>query len=205
MAVLLLAGIPTLDREVRDAMQAARSPWLEGVMRGASNVGKPAVVFGGLLAVAVLDAEGVAVARAGLLALLPTNLAVEGLKWTVRRVRPDGDRNPANSSFPSSHAANAVALSIVFARRWPRGATYFWMGAALIAFSRVYLNRHYFSDVLAGAALGTVLAWSMPALLSNGLAALTRRFRRGPGRPRQHREVLDHGDPEPRHARRRSG
>lgn len=179
LALVLFGSLGSVDLRVRDAVQQARAPALEPVMRGASNLGKPAVVLGGLLAVAVIDPAGVAVARAGLLAVLPVNLAVEILKRGVHRVRPDGDRNPVNSSFPSSHAANAFALAVVFSRRWPKGSPWFGIGAAIIAFSRVYLNRHYFTDVLVGAVLGTLLAWWMPALLSSALVRLAGRFRRG--------------------------
>jgi undecaprenyl-diphosphatase len=117
------------------------------------------VVLGALLGIAVIDAtEGVALARVALIAAGVVNLVVEGIKRGTERVRPDGDRNPANSSFPSSHAANAFALAALLARRWRRGAAAFWIGAAVIAVSRVYLNRHFASDVLVGAVLGGGLA-----------------------------------------------
>src|SRR5262249_14745318 len=103
---------------------------------------------------------GVETARQAVLALIPANLAVEGLKRAVHRVRPDGDANPANASFPSSHVANACALAWVFSRRWPRGAMAFYLAAVLIAFSRMYLNRHFLSDVLCAAVIGVVSGWA---------------------------------------------
>jgi membrane-associated phospholipid phosphatase len=175
--LVLVVGLESVDLRVRDLVQPARTPALEGVMRGASNLGKPGVVLGGLLAVAVFAPGGVAVARAALFALAGTNLVVEGLKRGVERARPDGERDRKNSSFPSSHAANAFALAFVFARRWRRAAAWFWIAAAIVAFSRVYLNRHYFSDVLAGAAIGTVMAWWMPSLMDRAANALARRRR----------------------------
>jgi membrane-associated phospholipid phosphatase len=164
LVLSLLAPIARLDAQVQQAVQRMRSPWLERPMRIASDVGQPVVVLGTLLAIVVIEpATGVPVARAALLALVPTNLAVEALKRASERPRPDGERNPANSSLPSSHAANAFALAAVFARRWPRAGSAFYLGAALIAFSRMYLNRHYPSDVLVGVALGLLCAW--PAAL----------------------------------------
>jgi undecaprenyl-diphosphatase len=65
---------------------------------------------------------------------------------------------PNNGSMPSAHAASAfaaaVAVGLLHPRlRWPLVAL-----AALIAFSRVWLGVHYPTDVIAGAALGAVVA-----------------------------------------------
>jgi undecaprenyl-diphosphatase len=64
-------------------------------------------------------------------------------------------------SFPSGHAATAFAGAVSLSYLWRRGAPLFLLLAAAIAFSRVYLGVHYPGDVLAGAALGSVvgLAW----------------------------------------------
>ena len=162
LALAILGPLETADAWIQRRVQAARVPALEAPMEAASRVGRPVVVLGALLAIAVLDGTGgIRVARLSLLALAPTNLAVEGLKRVVRRARPDGERDPANSSFPSSHAANAFALAAVFARRWRRVGAAAWLAAAVVAVSRIYLNRHFASDVIVGAALGVAsAAWA---------------------------------------------
>lgn len=61
-------------------------------------------------------------------------------------------------SFPSGHTMHAVAFSIVSVAYFPG---LFWLVAPfsmLVALSRPILGLHYPSDVLAGAALGAVLA-----------------------------------------------
>lgn len=151
----LLAPIEQADSTLQQAMQQHRSPALERTMRTASDIGKPVVVFGALLAIAVCDAsQGVPLARVALVSAAAVNLAVEAIKRTTDRTRPDGEHKRSNASFPSSHVANAFALAVVFSRRWPKLSWGFLAGATLVAVSRVYLNRHFTSDVVVGALLG---------------------------------------------------
>jgi undecaprenyl-diphosphatase len=160
LLLALLGPLQALDDGVQAAVQRLRSPALERPVRTLTDIGRPVVVFGALLLIAAFDATaGPATARFALAALVPTNLAVEGLKRAVGRPRPDGDRKRSNSSFPSSHAANAFALAFVLARRYRRAAAPLALFAAGVGFSRMYVNRHYLSDVVAGAAIGTLCAW----------------------------------------------
>lgn len=156
----LLDPLVHLDLAVRDAVQGARPTVLEGPMRIATDIGKPQNVLGVLLAVAISGgAAGPATARRAILALVPTNLLVEGTKRLVNRTRPDGESKRSNASFPSSHSANAFAIAIVFSRRWRRLAPVFLLFAVAVGFSRIYLNRHFLSDVLFGAILGVACGW----------------------------------------------
>ena len=60
------------------------------------------------------------------------------------------------ASLPSGHATTAFAVLAAFGTLWPRGRTVFLIYALLIAVSRVVVNAHYPSDVLAGALVGVV-------------------------------------------------
>jgi len=79
---------------------------------------------------------------------------------------------PGSASFPSGHAmtafATAGAVAVLAPRlRWPMVAV-----AAVIAFSRVYLGLHFWFDVLAGAALGMVVALLASAAFRRQAAAV---------------------------------
>ena len=108
VVLAFLGPIDRIDRTVQRAVQAMRRPALEQPMRAVSDACRPATYFGALLAVAVLNgASGVGAARLVLLTAVPVNVVVEGLKRATLRTRPDGTRRRSNTSFPSSHAANA--------------------------------------------------------------------------------------------------
>jgi membrane-associated phospholipid phosphatase len=120
----------------------------------------PAVVGA---AVAVLFASGRATAgprdRAMTYDLMQAFLINAGyttlLKEVVRRERPNGEDQ---LSFPSGHASNAFTLAAVAERHygWKAGLPAY-TAASLIAVSRLQRNKHYLSDVMAGATLGYIV------------------------------------------------
>jgi membrane-associated phospholipid phosphatase len=77
------------------------------------------------------------------------------LKEVVRRERPNGDDQ---LSFPSGHASNAFTLAAVAERHygWKAGLPAYTL-ASLVAVSRLQRNKHYLSDVMAGATLGYIV------------------------------------------------
>ncbi|WP_460611773.1 phosphatase PAP2 family protein [Hymenobacter seoulensis] len=66
--------------------------------------------------------------------------------------------------FLSSHAANAFSLAVflylVLPSRYRVAKVLLLVWAALVSYSRMYLAAHYPSDVLAGALLGSLVAWA---------------------------------------------
>lgn len=95
--------------------------------------------------------------------------ATEWLKRVFNRTRP-ADAYPgevfvsspsSGKSLPSGHTSQAFAvattLTIQYKKWYVWVPAYTW--AAAIGYSRMYLGKHYPSDVLAGAALGAGSSW----------------------------------------------
>lgn len=172
LILVLLSSWMDLDANVQQVVQSHRTPLLEVPMHEASAFWRSQNVLGGLLALAIFGGpSGVETARYAILVLIPTNIVVEVTKRITHRTRPDGESNRNNAGFPSGHAANAFALAWVLWRRWPRAGPYLFACAAVVAYSRMYLNRHFFSDVLVGAVIGLVCAFLVEAALKRRAAA----------------------------------
>lgn len=100
---------------------------------------------------AVYFGDGKHEAVQGIKAVVATTLITEGLKRAVGEERPDHSNH---SSFPSGHASAAFAMATTLAEYHPNKKWLAYGAASAISWSRVELNRHYWHDVVAGAALG---------------------------------------------------
>jgi undecaprenyl-diphosphatase len=82
-------------------------------------------------------------------------LLIELIKRIILRPRPD---LLDNFSFPSRHAALAffIAFFMPVEKKW-KIVLYLW--AILVGTSRLWLNAHWFTDVLIGALIGILAAY----------------------------------------------
>ena len=84
-----------------------------------------------------------------------TQVVTQGIKFSVRRTRPDGTMY----SFPSGHTATSFATATVIQSHygWKAGVPAYAFGS-YVALARMAWNRHHASDVVMGAGLGIASA-----------------------------------------------
>jgi len=116
-------------------------------------------VYLNLIALGFLWSFGqVLIARELLIGLSLTWIIIYSLKHIIKRERPENhiEHVLARASFPSAHSGNAFLTTTVLSSHLGRSVIFFSL-AATVAFSRIYLEDHYLSDVIAGSGIGLVI------------------------------------------------
>jgi hypothetical protein len=90
-----------------------------------------------------------------LLSNVMTNAFVYSLKKITHQLRPDGS---SYTSFPSGHAAEAFASAEFLRQEYKNISSWYgvvgYATAAVVGYLRMYNNKHWLSDVVAGAGFG---------------------------------------------------
>ena len=73
-------------------------------------------------------------------------------------IKSIGMKLPGEYSFPSGHTFSAFACATMIAMVFKKKGLYSYIPATIISLTRIYLCVHYFTDVLGGAILGSLLA-----------------------------------------------
>ena len=185
----VFAGALLLDRALDGARPEGSSGNLEPLSDALNFGGQPryaVALLGGTWAAAKLSGAGdVAEAALHVAAALAAGGAANGaLKYAVGRERPNETDDPLHfrpfagggnrwQSFPSGHAVVAFSLASAVAeearRPWVSALAY--GGAAAVAWSRVYDDKHWTSDVAAGALIGILAGRGTVRLLHRAVSA----------------------------------
>jgi membrane-associated phospholipid phosphatase len=105
--------------------------------------------------------------------LVRAQIVAQGVTQTIKfgapRTRPDGTA----FSFPSGHTASSFATATVLQREfgWKAGIPAY-VGAAWVGASRIQAERHYLSDVIAGATVGILAGRSVTVGLGDNRCSL---------------------------------
>jgi undecaprenyl-diphosphatase len=164
--------LATVDRETAEWVAASMPPWAEWLARPPSWIGGwIGITAIGIVLGVVLVRERAWVDLGFLLAAFAgSQIVVALLKAGFDRSRPDLGSVvalPSSASFPSGHATAGVAslgaAAVLAIERLSSRRARMWLwtavvtGGLAVGLSRIVLNVHYVTDVLAGWCLG--LAW----------------------------------------------
>lgn len=147
-----------LDRDIFDAIydEPPQSQPLGTIMEVGTYLGDSRVLVGAsLILMAYGNDEHHEAGRLMTSTVISTSAIVWGMKHIIGRKRPLGDVD-GSPAFPSGHTAQAFAGATLLANRYPKLRIPLYLGAGLVGLTRVYLGRHYASDVITGAAVGTI-------------------------------------------------
>ena len=159
-----------LDQDIFDAIYEAppKSEPLGTIMEVGTYFGDGRTMLGvSLLLMAYGGDENRETGRLMTSTFISTGVIVWGMKEIIGRKRPLDDK-VGNPAFPSGHTAYAFAGATLLGARYPKLRIPLYIGAGLVGVTRIYLGRHYASDVIAGAAVGTITG----ALVSRHRATL---------------------------------
>ncbi|MBI2610346.1 phosphatase PAP2 family protein [Candidatus Kaiserbacteria bacterium] len=182
----MMAALSAFDMRILEALFTVRDSNLIAMFIWISMLGRAWLIYAVAVCVVLILVSkrkyayafglSISVASAGILILI--------LKGLVERARPPGEFQAYLEtwySFPSAHAALAVALyGFLLLLAWRRIDRQIWryvgiVGMALtiilVSLSRIYLGVHYPSDVLGGVLLGSFcvwLGWKYAKIVRNG-------------------------------------
>ncbi len=179
------AAVAPIDMQIANRLQdpgTQENRFLRTAATGFRLLGDPGSVATGLGIYVIGRIDGQRRVQAlglhSMESIMLADLLAGGIKLMAGRQRPFIDiKNPYSfqlwrgfvgdqfRSFPSGHTVTAFAFASTLTREtqfwWPHAAfwigTVFYGGAGLVGASRMYNNMHWASDVMAGAAIGTIL------------------------------------------------
>jgi membrane-associated phospholipid phosphatase len=167
-----------IDQAIRQWMLAHHTPLGLTVVRTATRVGERLLIVGAVVVAWLLVKRGAGFPAIVLCAMpLVSPLIVDELKDLYQVIRPDAQ--PERPGFPSGHTSAGTAMALALGYGLIREGIAPRVGLAvaitsplLVGVSRIFLDRHWASDVVGGWIVGTALAGAVCVLYE--LMRLTR-------------------------------
>lgn len=163
----MLTAIERFDQQVNEGLERLRSPALDRIFYPLSSAADHSLLWLILGTTRALRKNDVRIAVRFAAAMGFESALTNGpIKTIFDRRRPPagavvsdplpyGMHRPITSSFPSGHATAGFTAAMLLSRPGRR-APWFVLAAA-VASSRVYVRMHFASDVIGGAVVGLVL------------------------------------------------
>ena len=160
-----LGLIQPMDRVVASWMRDLHTPLFDRLIIGLTRLGSPpALLFYTLItALFTLKEAGWRYLGTFITAVWGTALATTLIKELIARERPlERLVEISSHSFPSWHSSTSAALAVVLwawiSPKYGRRAMLIFLWPFAIGLSRILLNAHWTSDVLAGWGLGLAVS-----------------------------------------------
>lgn len=168
------------DLSVFQWIQSIQNPILNAIMVGVTTLGNAGAIFIVLGFVLLFTKKyrkaGLTVLVALIVMLLCNDLFLKEFfarirpfelfasnsqkyaEWGTEYVFPNLVYKPSSYSFPSGHTASAFAAAVAVLWHNRKIGIPTFIFAAIMGFSRIYVQVHYCSDVIAGLITGTICA-----------------------------------------------
>ena len=159
--------IEKIDIAILEFIQQFQCPFLDFMMNVFSLIGEMAfiwIIFTTIYAVVNKQWKPVIILLVSL--LINHTICTVFFKNILKRIRPFKYTSTLIShawdatngySFPSGHSSSSFCAATVLSGICKSNRVFWYILASCVAFSRIYLNVHYPSDVLCGAIFGIMI------------------------------------------------
>jgi len=159
----LFLHIEKFDRKVSEYLALSRKPWLKKSLALVTHLGDGIFWLIAYLCMFFFFYESLGQMLHTLLSAEIMGLfIVIPLRYVTKRERPAVQYPPKIAwnkySFPSHHSLRSFFIATIISTYCKNLFFFLFSGAVAVSFSRIYLSRHYLSDVLAGMLIGLFTA-----------------------------------------------
>ena len=133
------------------------------VMQGFSYTGHP--IVSGAAPLLFFHAGEYETAQHAYLGLFFNCASVMPLKYVINRQRPGGEHIRWDASFPSAHTTFIFTQAYIVSHHYPRTTVPVFAFAGVVGLSRIYLQKHYPTDVVAGVVLGLLTGFMVTSIV----------------------------------------